>query len=405
MNGVSAEKNIGQVTADKQMKEHVQQLKQYGMIIALIVIYGIFAFLSDFKNTAPMNVNNLIMQNSYVIILSIGMLLCCLTGNVDLSVGSVVAFTGALAAIMILDYHIAIPIAVIVTLLIGVLIGIWQGFFISFLGISPFIVSLANMLVFRGLTLVVLNGQTKGPMPATFTKIGAGYLPQVFVHAGGVRLELLALLAGVAISIAVIMMELNSRKKKAKVGFENPPIIVTVIKLFIIICIINFFTLKFSLYMGLPFVLAIMLGLILIYAFITTSTVPGRQIYAVGGNKKAAALSGIKTDRVMFWIYTNMGLLAALAGIVLTARNASATPKAGDMFEMDAIAACYIGGTAVAGGVGTVTGAVVGAFIMGVLNNGMSLLGWSVDVQRVIKGLVLLAAVAVDVYLKQKKKS
>lgn len=405
MNGVSAEKNIGQVTADKQMKEHVQQLKQYGMIIALIVIYGIFAFLSDFKNTAPMNVNNLIMQNSYVIILSIGMLLCCLTGNVDLSVGSVVAFTGALAAIMILDYHIAIPIAVIVTLLIGVLIGIWQGFFISFLGISPFIVSLANMLVFRGLTLVVLNGQTKGPMPAAFTKIGAGYLPQVFVHAGGVRLELLALLAGVAISIAVIMMELNSRKKKAKVGFENPPIIVTVIKLFIIICIINFFTLKFSLYMGLPFVLAIMLGLILIYAFITTSTVPGRQIYAVGGNKKAAALSGIKTDRVMFWIYTNMGLLAALAGIVLTARNASATPKAGDMFEMDAIAACYIGGTAVAGGVGTVTGAVVGAFIMGVLNNGMSLLGWSVDVQRVIKGLVLLAAVAVDVYLKQKKKS
>ena len=200
------------------------------------------------------------------------------------------------------------------------------------------------------------------------------------------------------------MMEINSRHKKAKAGFKIPSIGVSIIKLIVIICIINFFTIKLALYMGLPVVLLIMLALILIYGFITSRTVPGRQIYAVGGNKKAAALSGIKTDRVMFWIYTNMGLLSALAGVVLAARNASATPKAGDMFEMDAIAACYIGGTAVAGGVGTVTGAVVGAFIMGVLNNGMSLLGWSVDVQRVVKGLVLLAAVAVDVYLKQKKK-
>lgn len=164
-----------EISADKQMKERIQQLKQYGMIIALVVIYGVFAFMTDFKNTAPMNINNLIMQNSYVIILAIGMLLCCLTGNVDLSVGSVVAFTGALAAIMILDYSVPIPIAVIATLFIGVIIGIWQGFFISYLGISPFIVSLANMLVFRGLTMVILNGQTKGPLPPEFTQIGAGF--------------------------------------------------------------------------------------------------------------------------------------------------------------------------------------------------------------------------------------
>ncbi len=391
------------VSNEKQMKEHIQQLKQYGMIIALVLIYAIFAVLTDFKNAAPMNINNLIMQNSYVVILALGMLLCCLTGNVDLSVGSVVAFCGAIAAIMVIDYHIAIPIAFIVVLLIGLVIGMWQGFFISVLGVSPFIASLANMLIFRGLAMVVLNGQTKGPLPADFTIVGAGYLPQVFTHIGTTKIELLALSAGIILSAIVVLMEIRSRRSKRKQGFAVPSAASALVKIVIVIGIINFFTIKLAMYMGLPAVLLIMLALILIYAFVTTRTVPGRQIYAVGGNRKAAALSGIKTDKVMFWIYTNMGLLAALAGIVLSARNASATPKAGDMFEMDAIAACYIGGTAVAGGSGTVTGAVVGAFIMGVLNNGMSLLGWTVDVQRVVKGMVLLVAVAADLYFKKKK--
>ena len=388
---------------DKQMKEHVKQLKQYGMIIALVLIYAIFAFLSDFKNVAPMNVNNLIMQNSYVIVLALGMLLCCLTGNVDLSVGSVVAFAGAIAAIMVVDYHMAIPVAFLAALLIGALVGVWQGFFISVLGVSPFIVSLANMLVFRGLALVVLQGQTKGPLPPEFTIVGAGYLPQFFTTIGGTKIELLALFAGIALSVFIVLMELRSRSNKKKHGFILPSVPATIFKLVVSIAIVNFFTVKLAMYMGLPMVLLIVLVLMILYSFITNNTVPGRQIYAVGGNRKAAALSGIKVDRVMFWIYTNMGILAGLAGIILSARNASATPKAGDMFEMDAIADCYIGGTAVAGGVGTVTGAVVGALIMGVLNNGMSLLGWSVDVQRVVKGLVLLAAVAVDLYFKKKK--
>ena len=388
---------------DKQMKEHVRQLKQYGMIIALVLIYAIFAFLSDFKNVAPMNVNNLIMQNSYVIVLALGMLLCCLTGNVDLSVGSVVAFAGAIAAIMVVDYHMAIPVAFLAALGIGALVGIWQGFFISVLGVSPFIVSLANMLVFRGLALVVLKGQTKGPLPPEFTIVGAGYLPQFFTNIGGTKIELLALFAGIALSVFLVLMEIRSRRNKKKQGFALPSMAATLFKLLVSIAIVNFFTVKLALYMGLPMVLLIVLVLIILYSFITNNTVPGRQIYAVGGHRKAAALSGIKVDRVMFWIYTNMGILAGLAGIILSARNASATPKAGDMFEMDAIAACYIGGTAVAGGVGTVTGAVVGALIMGVLNNGMSLLGWSVDIQRVVKGLVLLAAVAVDLYFKKKK--
>lgn len=390
---------------DKQMQEHIKNLKQYGMIIALVLIYGIFAVMSDYKNVAPMNVNNLIMQNSYVIVLALGMLLCCLTGNVDLSVGSVVAFTGAIAAIMIVDYHLAIPLAILAALAIGVLVGIWQGFFISVLGVSPFIVSLANMLVFRGLALVVLNGQTKGPLPQEFTQIGAGYLPQVFTTIGGTKIELLALTAGIILSAFLIVMEIRSRRNKRKNGFIVPSVGVSIFKTLVCIGIVNFFTIKLAMYMGLPLVLLIVLILVILYSFVTSRTVPGRQIYAVGGNRKAAALSGIKVNRVMFWIYTNMGLLAGLAGVILAARNASATPKAGDMFEMDAIAACYIGGTAVAGGVGTVTGAVVGALIMGVLNNGMSLLGWSVDVQRVVKGLVLLAAVAIDLYFKNKKNS
>ena len=390
---------------DKQMQEHIKNLKQYGMIIALVLIYSIFAVMSDYKNVAPMNVNNLIMQNSYVIVLALGMLLCCLTGNVDLSVGSVVAFTGAIAAIMIVDYHLAIPLAILAALAIGVLVGIWQGFFISVLGVSPFIVSLANMLVFRGLALVVLNGQTKGPLPQEFTQIGAGYLPQVFTTIGGTKIELLALTAGIVLSAFLIFMEIRSRRNKRKNGFIVPSVGVSIFKTLVCIGIVNFFTIKLAVYMGLPLVLLIVLIVVILYSFVTSRTVPGRQIYAVGGNRKAAALSGIKVNRVMFWIYTNMGLLAGLAGVILAARNASATPKAGDMFEMDAIAACYIGGTAVAGGVGTVTGAVVGALIMGVLNNGMSLLGWSVDVQRVVKGLVLLAAVAIDLYFKNKKNS
>ena len=393
------------ISDEQEMKEHIKNLKQYGMIIALVVIYAIFAFLTDFKNISPMNVNNLIMQNSYVIVLALGMLLCCLTGNVDLSVGSVVAFAGAIAAILVVDYHVAIPLAFLAALAIGLLVGVWQGIFISLLGVSPFIVSLANMLVFRGLALVVLNGQTKGPMPPEFTQIGAGYLPQIFTTIGGTKIELLALVAGIALSVFLVLREIRSRRNKAKNGFIVPSIATSAFKVILSVAIVNFFTVKLSMYMGLPMVLLVVLLLVILYTFITQRTVPGRQIYAVGGNKKAAALSGIKVDRVMFWIYVNMGLLAGLAGLILTARNASATPKAGDMFELDAIAACYIGGTAVAGGAGTVTGAVVGALIMGVLNNGMSLLGWSVDIQRVVKGLVLLAAVAIDLYFKNKKNS
>jgi len=386
----------------EQKKLTMSNLKQYGMMLALFLIYAIFAFLSDGKNAAPMNINNLVMQNSYVVILSLGMLLCCLTANVDLSVGSVVAFCGAAAAIMVIDYHIAIPVTFAIVLAMGVLVGMWQGFFIAVLKVPPFIVTLANMLVFRGLTMVILNGQTKGPLPQGFTQVGAGYLPQVFIQVGGTKVELLALIAGILVSIVLILLEMRFRHNKIKHGFAVLPVWQSISKLVVVIAVLNFISVKLALYMGLPLVLLLMLILILIYSFITNNTVAGRQVYAVGGNVNAARLSGINTDKVMFWVYTNMGFLAGLAGIVLAARNASATPKAGDSFEMDAIAACYIGGAAVQGGSGTISGAVIGALIMGILNNGMSLIGWSVDIQRVVKGLVLLAAVTFDLYNKRK---
>ncbi len=376
--------------------------KQYGMLIALIVIYFIFTLLSGGKNVSPMNINNLFMQNSYVVILAVGMLLCVLTGNVDLSVGSVVAFTGAASAIMVLDLHIPILIAFLLILLSGILVGMWQGFFIAYLNVPAFVVTLANMLIFRGLTLVILGGQTKGPLPADYVQVGAGYLPEAYLYFGAQKVEMVSIITGVVASLLVIYLEIRSVNNKKTYGFEVPALWQEILKLVIIIAIINFFTVKLSMYNGLPVVLALMLILIIIYTFVTNNTVQGRQIYAVGGNVKAAKLSGIKTKRVMFWIYVSMGLMSALAGIVLSARNASATPKAGDGFELDAIASCYIGGAAALGGSGTIIGAVVGALIMGVLNNGMSLIGWSVDIQRVVKGLVLLGAVTVDLLSKKK---
>ena len=377
-------------------------LKQYGMMIALIVIFLIFTVLSQGKNASAMNINNLIMQNSYVVVLAVGMLLCIITGNVDLSVGSVVAFTGAACAIMVLDFKLPIWVAFLIVAAMGLVIGMWQGFFIAALGVPPFIVTLANMLMFRGLTMVILKGQTKGPLPTGYTAVGAGYLPTIHITLGDMKLDVIAVIAGIIGSVLIILGEFRGIANKKKYNFATPPAWQTAMKLVIIVFILNFFTIKLAQYNGLPVVLAIMLALILLYTFITSKMVVGRQIYAVGGNAKAAKLSGIKTSRVMFWVYANMGLLCGLAGIVLSARNASATPKAGDGFELDAIASCYIGGASAYGGTGTIVGAVVGALIMGVLNNGMSLIGWTVDIQKVVKGLVLLGAVTIDLISKRK---
>ena len=378
-------------------------MKQYGMFIALIVIYLIFALLTGGKNLTPMNINNLVMQNGYVVILAIGMLLCVLTGNVDLGVGSVVALCGATAGIMMMDYKMNMWVAIIAALAIGLLVGMFAGFFIAYLSIPPFVVTLATMLMGRGLTYTLLQAQTKGPLPSNYNFIGAGFLPTYKIFFGDGILDLVSIAVALIASVALIWSEIRGIKTKKKYNFVLTPTWQTVTKLVIELFIIWFFFYKLARYNGLPFVLLIMVVLIGIYAFVTTKTVAGRQIYALGGNRKAANLSGIDTNKVFFWVYTNMGVLAAIAGIVLSARNGSSTPKAGDGFEMDAIASCYIGGAAVAGGSGSILGAVVGAFVMGVLNNGMSLFGWSTDIQKIVKGAVLLGAVTVDVLSKRKK--
>ena len=378
-------------------------MKQYGMFLALVAIYIIFALLTGGKNLSPANINNLVMQNGYVVILAVGMLLCVLTGNIDLGVGSVVAVTGSAAGIILVDYKMNMWMAIACALLIGLIVGMFAGFFIAYLNIPPFVVTLATMLMGRGLTYTMLQAQTKGPLPDDFVFIGAGFLPTIKVPFGSGTIDLISIGIAIIATIAVILAEVKSIATKKKYGFALNPLWQIAIKDGVLLFIICFFFFKLACWNGIPFVLLIMALLVALYAFITDKTVAGRQIYALGGNRKAAQLSGIDTRKVFFWVYVNMGVLSSIAGIVLAARNASATPKAGDGFEMDAIASCYIGGAAVAGGAGTIVGAVVGAFVMGILNNGMSLYGWTTDIQKIVKGLVLLGAVTVDVISKRKK--
>ena len=374
-------------------------MKQYGMVLALIAVYVIFAVMTGGKNLSPINVNNLIMQNAYVIILAVGMLLCVLTGNVDLGVGSVVATCGAVAGTLIIDFGMSTPVAMIASLAVGMLFGVFVGFFVSKLAIPPFIVTLATMLMGRGICYVVLASQTKGPLPASYNWISTGFLPTIRVG----NLDMISLIVGAAISVLIVLLELKSIATAKKNGLPTAPAWQLIIKDVVIIGIVMFFFYKLAGYSGIPVLLILLAVVVGIYHFITTQTVAGRQIYAMGGNAKAARLSGINTDKVFFWVYANMGLLCGLAGIVLSARNQSATPKAGDGFEMDAIASCYIGGAATSGGIGTIIGAVVGALIMGVLNNGMSLAGFDTNVQKIVKGAVLLGAVTVDLVSKRKK--
>ena len=385
---------------NKSLKKAGAGLKQYGMMIMLIVVYLLFAIITKGKNLTPMNINNLIMQNGYVVILAVGMLLCVLTGNVDLGVGSVVASTGAVAGTLIIDFGWSAPAAMAAALAVGALFGVFVGFFVAYVDIPPFIVTLATMLMGRGLCYVILKAQTKGPLPAAYNWIGTGFLPTIKIGSG---VDLICLIIAAVACVLLVLGELNTRKNAQKHNLPVDPMVLTVVKLAVLLTVVIFFFYKLACYNGIPVVLILMALIVAIYHFITTKTVAGRQVYAMGGNAKAARLSGINTKKVFFWVYANMGLLAAVAGIVLTARNQSATPKAGDGFEMDAIASCYIGGAATSGGVGTIIGAVVGAFIMGILNNGMSLAGYDTNIQKIVKGMVLLGAVTVDLVSKRKK--
>ncbi|MDD4311544.1 MAG: sugar ABC transporter permease [Eubacteriales bacterium] len=377
-------------------------IRQYAMVIALIVVVVIFEVLTKGVLLKPLNISNLIQQNAYVLILAIGMLLCILTiGNIDLSVGSVVGLVGALSAIFILKMDMPVWIAIILSLIAGFIIGAWQGVWIAYIGVPAFIVTLGGQLIFRGLTMVALQGTSLAPLPETYTFLAAGFVPDI-AHIEGINL--LTLIAGAVACILFVINEINKRRSKKKYDFDVPSIWAFLFKLLAISAVILAFSYALALYRGIPMVLLIVVALVLIYTFVTDKTIPGRHIYAYGGNPKAARLSGIKTKRVLFWVYVNMGVLAALAGIVFTGRLNSATPKGGYGFELDAIAACFIGGASTTGGIGTVVGAIVGGLLMGVLNNGMSIMGVSIDWQQAIKGFVLLIAVGFDVISKIRAK-
>lgn len=386
-------------------------MREYGLLIALIAIMAFFQIVTDGTLLRPVNITNLFLQNSYIIIMALGMLIVIVGGNIDLSVGSVMGFIGALAAVMIVEMKVPVGLAIPACLLAGVLIGAAQGYWVAYWSIPSFIVTLAGMLVFRGASLWLLEGQSVGPFPQSFQLLSTGFVPDFFAPVGAAfaaitgdkRMNGFAMTVGLAAVAFVVWSGMRVRAQNKAYGIEDEPTSFFVARNVIVAGAILFLVYKLSTFRGLPNVLISMGVLTVVYAFVTERMTIGRRIYALGGNRKAAKLSGVATERLTFLTFVNMGFLAALAGLIFAARLNTATPKAGFALELDVIAAVFIGGASMSGGVGKIVGAVVGAFIMGVMNNGMSIMGIGIDYQQVIKGLVLLAAVIFDVYNKQKQ--
>jgi putative multiple sugar transport system permease protein len=388
-------------------------LREYGMLFALIGIVAFFVIIlrvvpnNPIDFLSPTNITNLFLQNAYVIIMASGMLLIIVAGHIDLSVGSVAAFVGAVAAVLTVNLDWPVWAVIPAGLLVGAVIGAAQGYWVAYWRIPSFIVTLAGMLVFRGLTLWLLSGQNIGPFPAGFQALSSGFVPDVV---GAVTPDLAmerqpnltALVVAVLAAVVILVVGARARARNLAHGMAAEPQGVFWARNLIIVAALVFVGWKLAGFRGIPYVAVWMAVLTILYVFVTESTTVGRRVYAIGGNLKAARLSGINADRLTFLTFVNMGVLAALAGMVVTARLNSATPKAGVGFELDVIAAVFIGGASMSGGSGRIVGAIIGAFIMGVMNNGMSMLGIGIDYQQVIKGLVLLAAVIFDVYNKSK---
>ncbi|MGQ0565719.1 MAG: multiple monosaccharide ABC transporter permease [Gemmobacter sp.] len=380
-----------------------EHLRDYGMLIALAVIVLFFVLVVritiDVDFLSAQNITNIFLQNSYVVIMALGMLLVIVAGHIDLSVGSVAAFVGAVSAVLTVNLGLPVWVVIPACLAVGAVIGAAQGYWIAYWRIPSFIVTLAGMLVFRGLTLWMLDGQNIGPFPKAFQSLSTGFIPDL---TGVGKPNLTAMVIVTVLALVLAWAGWRARQQSLAYGMATEPQNFYVIRTLIVTAALIFVAWKLASFRGLPNVLIVMAVLIGLYAFFTENTTAGRRIYAVGGNLKAARLSGINADRLTFLCFVNMGVLAALAGMIVTARLNSATPKAGVGFELDVIAAVFIGGASMAGGSGKIVGVVVGAFIMGVMNNGMSILGIGIDYQQVIKGLVLLAAVIFDVYNKSK---
>ena len=376
-----------------------RNMRQYGMLIALGLIVALFAVWTGGDLLLPRNVSNLVLQNSYILILAIGMMLVIIAGHIDLSVGSLTAFVGAFAAVLTVQHDVPWPVALVLCLLVGAVAGSVQGFLIAYFGIPSFIVTLAGMLLFRGLTEIFLQGQTLGPFPDGLQKMGNGFLPEA---GPATNYHNITLLLGLALIVFSVLQEVRDRKRQQEFSLVVLPRNIFLLKLVAIAAAILVVTMLLTSYKGAPIVLLILGALVVGYGYVMRNAVFGRHIYAIGGNLPAAKLSGVKDKKVTFFVFLNMGVLAALAGLVVAARLNAASPKAGLNFELEAIASSFIGGASMSGGVGTVLGAIIGGLVLGVLNNGMNLVGVGTDWQQVIKGLVLLAAVVFDVYNKNK---
>ena len=377
-------------------------LKKYTMVIALVLVVAFFYISTDGKILYAQNINNLISQNAYVFVLAAGMLLCILTGgNIDLAVG---CFVGGIGAVM-MDKDLNVWVAVAVMLIGGLLVGLWQGFWIAYVKVPPFIATLAGMYAFRGLSNVVLQGYTVGIRNTTFLNVFGGgadcYIPD-FIN--GSTLNMTCLIAGIAVVIIIAAVTMKNRISAKSKGYDVAPLYSELIKLVVIGAVIIWVTYKLASYKGIPTSLLWIVAVLLIYAYVTTRTTMGRYLYAVGGNEKATKLSGIDPRKVYLFAYVNMGLMAGLAGILTVARATQAQPTFGQGYEMDAIAACFIGGASAYGGEGGVFGVVIGAVLMGVINQGMSIMGMEANYQKVVKGVVLLVAIIFDVLSNKKKK-
>jgi putative multiple sugar transport system permease protein len=413
-----------------------KNIREYGLLIALVVIMLFFQILTGGVLFKPVNLTNLVLQNSFIVIMALGMLLIIVAGHIDLSVGSIVAFVGGISAIMLVKFGWHFSIVVPLCLIVGGAVGAAQGYWIAYQKIPAFIVTLAGMLVFRGLTYRVLDNRPVGPFPKDFQSLSTGFIPDLLGFMGPISFttpwvqfqqyvidprtwdvswpdpqfimatwEIKNVFALAVVLVAVAFMVYSGIRNRAlneKHQTQNEPFSFFVTQMVVTGLVAIALGFQLSTYRGLPNVFVVMAILIAIYAFMTTRSTIGRRVYAMGGNEKASKLSGINTERLTFITFINMGALAGLAGMIIAARLNSATPKAGQGIELDVIAACFIGGASASGGVGKITGAVIGAFIMGVMNNGMSIMGLSIDYQQLVKGLVLLLAVYFDVYNKRK---
>ena len=375
-----------------------RNLRQSGILVAFVAIVALFAVLNE-NFLSPGNLTNIVLQYSYILILAIGMVIVIIAGHIDLSVGSVVALTGAVSAVLVIKNGMPWWVGVLAALAVGFVVGVWQGFWVAYVGIPAFIVTLAGMLLFRGLTYRVLDNISLSPFGEPYNQIAGGFLNGLL---GGNGFDVFTLLVFAIGVVGFAVAQWRARQGKIRYQQAVESMWLFIVKLVLVAAVVMWFAYQLSLSRGLPIILIILAVLIIAYSVITQRSIFGRHVYAIGGNLHAAELSGVKVKKINMWIFINIGVLAGLAGVVYSSRMNGAQPSAGNMFELDAIAACFIGGASTTGGVGRVTGAMIGGLIMAVMSNGMQLMGASTSTQQIVKGLVLLAAVGFDVYNKKK---